>query len=93
MGKGPLFQASGLNISTEPQFNDMVRVQLLKNTNVDYTVPNDAKDVDILTDKVEVPAEETTYWCHVHKLPEEMSEKYHILRVSERLLWHYGICI
>ncbi|CAL4068303.1 unnamed protein product, partial [Meganyctiphanes norvegica] len=34
----------------------------------------------IHTSKVDVPSEETTYWCVVHKLPEEFVIKQHVLQ-------------
>lgn len=59
----------------------MVRVHLLKNTNIENDLPPHVKKLDILADKVKVPSEETTYWCHVIKLPTEYSVKHHIYQV------------
>lgn len=80
-GEHPLYKVSGLNISAPSKDSGMVRVHLLKNTLVDTTLPSHVKILDILTDQVKVPAEETTYWCHVYKLSEEYKTKHHIYQV------------
>lgn len=59
----------------------MVRVQLLKNTQISTNLPPDVITLDLLTDQVKVPDDDTTYWCHVHKLPEELIDKHHVLQV------------
>lgn len=59
----------------------MVRVTLLKNLNANSLLPTHTTTLDILTEKVEVPDEETTYWCHVHKLPAQFSSKHHVYQV------------
>lgn len=81
-GRGPLFKLSGLNVSTDFENNGMVRVQLLKNLEVFWDLDKSVKNVDILTNNVAVPSEETTYWCHVHKLPKEFERKHHIYKVN-----------
>lgn len=60
----------------------MTRVQLLKNTNFETTLPDYVKSLDIVTNDVKVPDEETTYWCHVFKLPDEFKKKHHIYQVQ-----------
>lgn len=59
----------------------MVRVTLLKNLKANNPLPPHTTNLDILSNKVQVPAEETTYWCHVHKLPPEFSAKHHVYQV------------
>lgn len=78
---GPLYKVVGMNISSSNKHKGMVRVQLLKNTQIVEELPKDVTHFDVLADNVKVPGDETTYWCHVHKLPEELSNKHHILRV------------
>ena len=58
----------------------MVRVQILKNTLPPVTMPHDVTTLDILTDKVNVPDDETTYWCHVQKLSSKFEIKHHVLQ-------------
>ncbi|KAF5288049.1 hypothetical protein FQR65_LT12099 [Abscondita terminalis] len=77
-GSNRLFQVSGLNVSNTD--NGMVRVQLLKNTQVNSQLPIKHKTVEILADKVRVPSTDTTYWCHVHKLPNEYYNKHHVIQ-------------
>lgn len=61
----------------------MVRVQLLKNTAANSELPKEAEVLNIVADKVHVPADETTYWCHVHKLPDEFQDKHHVVQVGK----------
>lgn len=79
-GHGPLYQLRGLNISTSPQDWGMVRVQLLKNLEDDPIFPPHVHKLDIRAKNVHVPNVETTYWCHVHKLPKNLSQKHHVLQ-------------
>lgn len=62
----------------------MTRVQLLKNTNVESTLPSYLNILDIVTNQVKVPSDETTYWCHVFKLPQEYEKKHHIYQVKQK---------
>ncbi|KAG5875052.1 hypothetical protein JTB14_026183 [Gonioctena quinquepunctata] len=84
-GKHKLYQVNGLNISSPAEDNGMVRVHLLKNINMTTKLPSYVEVLDIVTDKVEVPSEETTYWCHVFKLPEEYKEKHHIYQYESHI--------
>ncbi|KAJ8975892.1 hypothetical protein NQ317_011363, partial [Molorchus minor] len=81
-GKQKLYKVNGVNISSPAGDNGMVRVHLLKNANANTDLPPYVKTLDILTNKVQVPSEETTYWCHVFKLPEEYRRKHHIYKVA-----------
>lgn len=91
-GKHSIYKADGLNISTTSGDNGMVRVTLLKNLKTDHPLPSYTTTLDILTDKVNVPAEETTYWCHVHKLPPQFSTKHHVYQVHRAIskrIWYF----
>lgn len=81
-GKQKLYQVDGLNISSSTEDSGMTRVQLLKNTNVVTTLPDNVDILDIITKDVKVPSDETTYWCHVFKLAKEFKKKHHIYQVS-----------
>jgi dopamine beta-monooxygenase len=81
-GADPLYKLSGLNITSPGDDKGMVRVQLLKNTNTILKLPSYVNVLDIVADKVEIPSEETTYWCHVHKLNQEFTNKHHVYRVD-----------
>lgn len=80
-GPNPLYKLAGLNISSPEKDQGMVRVQLLKNTNVEAELPSHVKTLDVLAHEVRVPEDETTYWCHVHKLEPEFIKKHHVYRV------------
>ncbi|XP_018564071.1 tyramine beta-hydroxylase [Anoplophora glabripennis] len=84
-GKHKLYQVNGLNISSTPKDSGMVRIHLLKNINAVSDLPSHVKTLDILADKVKVPSDETTYWCHVFKLPEEYSAKHHIYQYESNI--------
>ncbi|XP_056637105.1 tyramine beta-hydroxylase isoform X2 [Diorhabda sublineata] len=97
-GNHNLYKPEGINISFTPDNHGMVRVNLLKNTKVNYYLPSHVKIFDFLNDKVEVPAEETTYWCRIIKLPEEFKKKHHIYQyganiqeTSEGLVHHMEV--
>ncbi|XP_019872323.2 tyramine beta-hydroxylase [Aethina tumida] len=84
-GKHPLYRVNGLNVSSPDNDNGMVRIHLLKNLNVEDTLPSHVKQLNIITNKVNVPADETTYWCHVIKLPEEYQQKHHIYQYEANI--------
>lgn len=89
-GKGPVYQISGLNINTSlPHDRGMTRVQLLKNTMDNVVFPRDVSKLDILAHEVKVPKDETTYWCHVHRLPEELKKKHHVVQVETRIISYF----
>nr|XP_018907091.1 PREDICTED: tyramine beta-hydroxylase [Bemisia tabaci] len=77
-GSSPLFKLEGLNVA-EAEKSGMQRTQLLKNINADPDLDAGSWPVKILNSQVKVPDVETTYWCTLHKLPEELREKHHII--------------
>ncbi|XP_074032837.1 tyramine beta hydroxylase isoform X2 [Leptinotarsa decemlineata] len=84
-GQHKLYQVNGLNISSSTEDHGMVRVHLLKNDDVSTDLPSHVKIMDIVTDKVKVPNEETTYWCHVYRLPDEYKDKHHIYQYESNI--------
>jgi hypothetical protein len=57
------------------------RTQLLKARVPDTDFPPDTKELHFTSDRVKVPADDTTYWCHVHLLPKALQErKHHVLQ-------------
>ncbi|XP_030765927.1 tyramine beta-hydroxylase [Sitophilus oryzae] len=78
--------AKGLNISTSKRENHgMTRVTLLKNIHANTELPSHLTTLNLLNDKVKVPAEETTYWCKVFKLPEKFTKKHHIYQYGANI--------
>jgi len=60
----------------------MVRVRLLKNLTPDPVLdPKATWRFEVINSKVKVPSVETTYWCHIVKLPERMKDKHQIVQV------------
>jgi len=80
VGGGPLFAVEGLLVS-QARAKGMQRVQLLKPETVQVQLPDKVSKIDVLASKVNVPVEETMYWCHVMKIPLDLSFKHHIVRV------------
>ncbi|GJQ79982.1 Tbh, partial [Trypoxylus dichotomus] len=75
-GLTPLYKVDGLNVSVPD--NNMVRVQLLKNSFLTPPSLTNTQILDITAHKAEIPNKDTTYWCHVHKLPAKFNAKHHI---------------
>ncbi|KAL1131405.1 hypothetical protein AAG570_011022 [Ranatra chinensis] len=70
-------------MSVQSGLKGMQRVQLLKNLETIEDVLPEQKDVfgvTVTSDRVKVPSLETTYWCHVTKLPQELSQLHHIVK-------------
>lgn len=81
VGGGPLYAVEGLLVS-QARAKGMQRVQLLKPEIPQVRLPDKVSKVDVLADKVNVPAEETLYWCHMMKIPLDLTLKHHIIRVN-----------
>ncbi|CAG0879812.1 unnamed protein product [Darwinula stevensoni] len=67
-GPGPLIKIEGLDLHDYEW--GMARVQLLKPGIPIPRFPEGTFPVDVSAEKVAVPSEETTYWCHVYRLPD-----------------------
>lgn len=80
IGHGPLRRLDGINLSKE--IHGFQRVQLLKNIIPNPPFPDDTTSIIVHNDKVQVPNVETTYWCSLHRLPEEFESKNHIIQYS-----------
>lgn len=37
-------------------------------------------EVDVTLKEVEIPVQETTYWCHIQKLDDFIQQKHHIVQ-------------
>ncbi|XP_044766667.1 tyramine beta-hydroxylase [Coccinella septempunctata] len=84
-GRGPLPSVEGFNLRNISKQNEgMIRVSLLKNINVSELPPY-VMHYDVVVDKVRVPAEETTYWCSVRKLPTRFKKKHHIYQFESHI--------
>lgn len=79
-GKGPLYRLDGVNVLVGG-CSGFQRTQLLKNQHAHEVHPPDTWELEVLADRVNVPAIETLYWCHVHKLPSLLYVKHHIVQV------------
>lgn len=80
-GNGPITSINQMS----PEFateTGMQRTQLLKNPEVrNIKMPKETQTIEFKVDHVQVPSDDTTYWCHVMKLPEYLSEVHHIIQV------------
>ncbi|KAL0125166.1 hypothetical protein PUN28_004359 [Cardiocondyla obscurior] len=78
-GHGPLSSLAGLEIS-DAKSSGMSRTELHRVSHRKPKFPTNAWQLEILAHRVQVPKEETTYWCRVHKLPSVLRHKHHILQ-------------
>ncbi|KAA0188986.1 hypothetical protein HAZT_HAZT006497 [Hyalella azteca] len=76
-GAGPLYQLSGVLAAGDETGH--VMVELLKPPVGPPSNVKSYKEIKIAAKSVSVPAEETTYWCSVQKLPPYFADKHHIL--------------
>ncbi len=58
------------------------RTRLLKPDVATPPAPTDARWLMLTTAAVRVPDKETTYWCHVTRLPAEFGRKHHVIQVE-----------
>ncbi|ELU08648.1 hypothetical protein CAPTEDRAFT_141249 [Capitella teleta] len=75
--EGPTKTLKGLDISAVTL--GLQRAQLIKSQLPDPVFPDDTFKFTMNVENVEIPNVETTYWCHIRKLP-EMREKHHIIK-------------
>lgn len=76
----PLASLEKLNLS---QIHTGVqRVLMLRPDMPPPTLPPDVQTLDIVAPNVIIPNQETTYWCFIHSLPENMP-KNHIVMVKK----------
>ena len=47
----------------------------------ELTDEDDLRILDIQHSEMKLPDDDTTYWCSVHKLPEDFTEKHHSVQV------------
>lgn len=61
------------------------RTRLLKPISSQEPVkkPSDLRSLHIANVQLNVPPQETTYWCRVVRLPEHFIKKHHVLQVHE----------
>lgn len=78
-GLGPLSSLAGLRIS-DAEASGMSRAELVRVLHKKPRFPPDAWKLEIVADRVKVPNKETTYWCRVHKLPDVLLQKHHVLQ-------------
>ncbi|XP_063000713.1 dopamine beta-hydroxylase [Elgaria multicarinata webbii] len=73
----PFPSLQAINVSAILQ-KGLQRVQLLKPKIHIPQLPGDLKTLEIRAPDVEIPSQETTYWCYVQELPEGFA-KHHIV--------------
>ncbi|XP_024941775.1 tyramine beta-hydroxylase isoform X2 [Cephus cinctus] len=96
-GQGPLSSLAGLRVS-DAKSSGMSRTELLRTSHPAPEWPSDAWELELLVNRIKVPNRETTYWCRVHKLPDSLKQKHHILQFgpaiqtgNEHLVHHMEI--
>lgn len=82
-GSGLIPNLEGLNVDHALKYG-MQRTQLLKNPEIqNIKFPQDTKTVEFRSNNVQVPGDDTTYWCYVQKIPEFLSKIHHIIQVGD----------
>lgn len=85
----PLASLEQLNLSRI--HTGMQRVLMLRPDALPLTLPPDVRTLDVLAPNVIIPNQETTYWCFIQKLPENIP-KNHIVMVGTPPNWRRGFC-
>ena len=96
-GQGPLYDVNNLNIADKGIGTfGFSRTRLLK-VLLDEDFPQDARGLEI-KHSIDLPSDDTTYWCSVHKLPNVFKKKHHALQYepiltkgNEHLLHHMEV--
>lgn len=78
----PLASLEQLNLSRI--HTGVQRVLMLRPNTPSPTLPPDVLTLDVVAPNVIIPNQETTYWCFIQKLPENMP-KNHIVMVQQAL--------
>ncbi|XP_072310015.1 dopamine beta-hydroxylase [Eucyclogobius newberryi] len=73
----PLASLEQLNLSRIE--TGLQRVVLLRPDNRPPTLPPDVSTLDVLSPNVIIPSQETTYWCFIQKLPENMPKNHIVM--------------
>ncbi|GAU95984.1 hypothetical protein RvY_07495-2 [Ramazzottius varieornatus] len=90
LGPGPIATIEGQSVTNENEiYKNMLRLSLFPPKLPDEeTQPSvdesKVKVMDVLSEKVQVPAKETTYWCVIKKLP-SLFQKNHIIRYESNI--------
>lgn len=85
IGTGPLKTLEGVSLKQAELYKTMVRFTLFPPhpgpaDAVDITKLPGVRSMEILSERVQVPARETTYWCVIKKLG-NLDVKHHIIQV------------
>ncbi|XP_054612161.1 dopamine beta-hydroxylase [Dunckerocampus dactyliophorus] len=76
----PLASLERLNLSGI--HTGLQRVLMLRPDTPPPTLPPDVQTLDVVAPDVVIPGEETTYWCFIHKLPENMAKNHIVMYES-----------
>lgn len=77
----PLASLDKLNLSEIR--TGVQRVLMLRPDTPPPTLPPDVQMLDVVAPNVIIPNQETTYWCYIHNLPENLA-KNHIVMVKKK---------
>nr|XP_057913141.1 dopamine beta-hydroxylase [Doryrhamphus excisus] len=73
----PLASLEQLNLSGIHM--GLQRVLMLRPDTPPPTLPPDVQTLDVVAPDVVIPGQETTYWCFIHKLPENMAKNHIVM--------------
>ncbi|TRY63859.1 hypothetical protein TCAL_11840 [Tigriopus californicus] len=94
LDRGPIESIKGITLDSVP--NGMIRTRLLKVPDVP-PLPMDEQSLDFFHE-IEIPSDDTTYWCSMHRLPPELIQKHHVVQYepiktagNEHILHHMEV--
>uniref|UniRef100_A0A672IZT8 Dopamine beta-hydroxylase n=1 Tax=Salarias fasciatus TaxID=181472 RepID=A0A672IZT8_SALFA len=76
----PLASLEQLNLSKI--HTGVQRVLMLRPDTPSPSLPPDVQTLDVVSPNVVIPNQETTYWCFIHKLPENMPKNHIVMYES-----------
>ncbi|XP_061555239.1 dopamine beta-hydroxylase [Phycodurus eques] len=76
----PLASPEQLNMSRIS--TGLQRILMLRPDTPAPALPPDVQTLDVVSPGVVIPTQETTYWCSIHKLPENMPENHIVMYES-----------
>ncbi|XP_055353897.1 dopamine beta-hydroxylase-like [Paramacrobiotus metropolitanus] len=92
IGPGHIRSVDGLNIKDNKKklYKSMLRMSMFPpypapaDDETDIAGMRDVQIMEVLSDRVKVPARETTYWCVIKKLP-HLNTKHHIIQYESAI--------
>lgn len=86
---GPLSTLEQLNLSRI--HTGMQRVLMLRPDTPTPALPPDVQTLDVRAPNVVIPSQETTYWCFMQMLPDNMPKNHIVMVLMLSKIWKNGV--